>query len=970
MKKFFGKKKNFSRDYEQDWDDLQEYDLTEEGDGYYAEEAGDYVEEGDGYYAETGEAGDYVEEDGYYAEAEETGDYVEEDGYYAEAEETGDYVEEDGYYAETEEAGDYVEEDGYYAEAEEAGDYVEEGDGYYAEEEAGDYAEEDGYYAEEDGYYAETEDPYYAADEYQSEDDFEEDIYYIEDDANYAEPTGNPFRKLWYKIAAMNRGDRVILCTGIVVVFLTLITGVVFAGSRITDKQVEAFATAGSQLDGIEVIGEAGLNSVAEAWIARNQAEQVTEPEIEKPKEYDEQEYANAVTVALKMTSIKKDLKIKITNKKTGKLIPSVPFEVEVTNPKGKVSTWEDEDQDGILYKTDLTPGEYVVSLKEIAGNEKYQISTVGQNIKVKEKLDYEKVDVSDEIKTEAEVDASKEDTAKNDVEEESRLQDTVAWVESTKTPVGETYVEVGKSEISKPSQKSARAGMNSSLTGIAATGLSPAEISAKEQNVVVSLSTVAPFSGINGETVSIEGGNSLGVGQSITLGTRLDNFPGGATYSYVWSVSDSSVASLSSTTDPSVTLTASKNLTAEKKITVGVTVTASVTEQDATGNEQRVVEYSASATKEITITAVPLTISQKEMNLQVGESATLIAKQGEDTSGFQWSSSDASIATVDQKGVVKAVGAGKTTITATKGNASVSCSVKVTAAPEVTDTTPLKDKKGNQVYILKSNGQYVEATAADYEKASKFFIKQQGYKYTGWQTIDGKVYYYDVNGNKVTGTQVIQGVQYNFGSDGALVSSNGTLGIDVSKWNGSIDWKAVKNSGVSYVIIRCGYRGSSQGALIEDPKFKANIQGATAAGLKVGVYFFTQAVNEVEAVEEASMVLSLIKGYKLSYPVFLDVEASGGRADAISKDTRTAVCRAFCQTIQNSGYTAGVYANKTWFSSYIDAGALSAYRIWLAQYAATPTYGGRYDIWQYTSKGQISGISGNVDMNLSYMGY
>jgi GH25 family lysozyme M1 (1,4-beta-N-acetylmuramidase) len=174
----------------------------------------------------------------------------------------------------------------------------------------------------------------------------------------------------------------------------------------------------------------------------------------------------------------------------------------------------------------------------------------------------------------------------------------------------------------------------------------------------------------------------------------------------------------------------------------------------------------------------------------------------------------------------------------------------------------------------------------------------------------------------------------------------------------------------VSYVIIRCGYRGSSQGALIDDPMFATNIKGATAAGLKVGVYFFTQAIDEVEAVEEASMVLDRIKGYRISYPVFLDVESSGGRADGISTETRTAVCKAFCATIQNAGYTAGVYANKTWFTSKINASALSSYKIWLAQYAAAPTYSGRYDIWQYTSKGQVSGISGNVDMNLSYLGY
>ena len=299
----------------------------------------------------------------------------------------------------------------------------------------------------------------------------------------------------------------------------------------------------------------------------------------------------------------------------------------------------------------------------------------------------------------------------------------------------------------------------------------------------------------------------------------------------------------------------------------------------------------------------------------------------------------------------------------------SATCNVTVRRHPREDNVTLLKDAGGQQLYVLVDN-EYREATRADYYTADKFYIKGEA-KYTGWQTLEGKVYYFKADGSKVTGEQIIQGAKYNFASDGSLVTgSNGTVGIDVSKWNGKIDWNAVKNSGISYVIIRCGYRGSAQGSLIEDPKFETNIKGATAAGLKVGVYFFSQAVDETEAVEEASMVLDQIRNYKISYPVFLDVEASGGRADKIDKATRTAVCKAFCQTIQNSGYTAGIYANKTWLESKIDTGSLSAYKIWLAQYAAKPTYKGRYDLWQYRSTGSVSGISGNVDFNISYLGY
>ena len=151
---------------------------------------------------------------------------------------------------------------------------------------------------------------------------------------------------------------------------------------------------------------------------------------------------------------------------------------------------------------------------------------------------------------------------------------------------------------------------------------------------------------------------------------------------------------------------------------------------------------------------------------------------------------------------------------------------------------------------------------------------------------------------------------------------------------------------------------------------FEENIKGATKAGLKVGVYFFTQATDEVEAVYEASFVLDRIKNYRISYPVFLDVEARGGRGDKIDKDTRTAVCKAFCQTIQNAGYTAGIYANKTWLEKRMNISDLGAYKIWLAQYSTEPTYTGRYDMWQYTSTGKVGGIGGDVDLNLSYLGY
>ncbi len=281
-------------------------------------------------------------------------------------------------------------------------------------------------------------------------------------------------------------------------------------------------------------------------------------------------------------------------------------------------------------------------------------------------------------------------------------------------------------------------------------------------------------------------------------------------------------------------------------------------------------------------------------------------------------------------------------------------------------------DSAKNQLYVY-DNGSYRLAKYADYKADNnrKFYRKIVGYVYTGWQNIDGRTYYYTKDHEKVTGKQIIGGVEYEFNSDGSLNNGSGILGIDVSKYQPSINWGSVKASGIDFVIIRCGYRGASTGALIEDPYFKSHIKGAKSAGLKVGVYFFSTALSEAEAVEEASMCAALCSGYGLNYPVFLDVESSSRPGyNTLSASQRTANIKAFCQTIASAGYTPGLYANKTWLTEKINTSSLSC-KIWLAQYNANgPTYSGRYDIWQYTSKGSVNGISGNVDMNKSYLKY
>lgn len=201
--------------------------------------------------------------------------------------------------------------------------------------------------------------------------------------------------------------------------------------------------------------------------------------------------------------------------------------------------------------------------------------------------------------------------------------------------------------------------------------------------------------------------------------------------------------------------------------------------------------------------------------------------------------------------------------------------------------------------------------------------------------------------------------------------------GIDVSYYQSNIDWNAVKADGIDFAIIRVGYRGyGDSGNLREDAKYAQNIQGALNAGLKVGVYIFSQATTTAEAIEEADFVLSRISGYNITFPVVMDFEyasvkgGEGGRLynAGLSKRAATEVCKAFCQRVTSAGYRPMVYANKSMLNSAVYADEISAsYDIWLANYTYETAYSGDYTCWQYTSSGSVNGISGRVDMNFWY---
>ena len=206
---------------------------------------------------------------------------------------------------------------------------------------------------------------------------------------------------------------------------------------------------------------------------------------------------------------------------------------------------------------------------------------------------------------------------------------------------------------------------------------------------------------------------------------------------------------------------------------------------------------------------------------------------------------------------------------------------------------------------------------------------KEEDPAYSGWRTENGKTYYYAQDTNKkVTGLRSIDGKLYYFDANG-VKQDNVTFGIDVSKYQSGLDWNKIKKSGVSFVIIRIGYRGyGAAGNLVKDPMFEEHFTNARNAGLKVGVYFFTQAVNEAEAQEEAEGCNWALNGRMLDYPIFYDTEASTapggtGRADGLGVEDRTKCAIAFCERVKELGYKPGVYASTTWYRKRVDYNTL-----------------------------------------------
>lgn len=238
-----------------------------------------------------------------------------------------------------------------------------------------------------------------------------------------------------------------------------------------------------------------------------------------------------------------------------------------------------------------------------------------------------------------------------------------------------------------------------------------------------------------------------------------------------------------------------------------------------------------------------------------------------------------------------------------------------------------------------------------------------------GWQQIAGSTYYYDQSGTPVTGIQTINGKLCFFDQYGVKAER---LGIDVSFYNKFITWPAVAAQGIDFAILRAGGRGWETGLIYDDRWFQRNLAEARAAGVDLGVYFFSTATNPAEAEQEALYVLECLGGTKLELPIFIDVEYSGdyphGRADNLNRSQRELIINAFCRTVMDRGYAAGVYSGQNYFKFNLDMRSLTKYTLWLASYTKNfrlPNYPGHYDLWQFTESGRVDGITGVVDMNV-----
>lgn len=290
----------------------------------------------------------------------------------------------------------------------------------------------------------------------------------------------------------------------------------------------------------------------------------------------------------------------------------------------------------------------------------------------------------------------------------------------------------------------------------------------------------------------------------------------------------------------------------------------------------------------------------------------------------------------------------------------------------EKTNTT--SEIEEDTAYVFESPYRFYDVFRKEYEmEVNKDIpsnrLKSEGFSYIGTD-LSGKVLS-DVEVTEdtdlfVEGTQM-QGYTGIIKYDDEKYTSR--FGIDVSKFQGNVNYEKVKEAGVDFVIVRVGFRGyGSSGSLSEDKRYRQNIENAQAAGLDVGVYFYAQAINEEEAYEEADYVLGLIEDYDINLPVVYDPEHvldDVARTDDVTGEQFTLNAKAFSDRIMEAGYEPMIYANMLWEAYELDFSKLPGVKIWYADYELKPQSPYEFLMWQYSQVGHISGIDGTVDLNM-----
>lgn len=286
-----------------------------------------------------------------------------------------------------------------------------------------------------------------------------------------------------------------------------------------------------------------------------------------------------------------------------------------------------------------------------------------------------------------------------------------------------------------------------------------------------------------------------------------------------------------------------------------------------------------------------------------------------------------------------------------------------------------LKDKFDENGKAVPVNGGSVsEVRTRPVIEKEETFYQLDGKKILMQNSVYGEVFmpvFADVPACSLDMNSLVTRNGYAFYKENEEITS--IAGIDVSEHQGDIDWNAVKNAGIEFAIIRVGYRTYGGGEITLDTTFEQNLRNADAAGIKTGVYFFSQAIDPEEAIEEADAVIDAIRPYNITYPVIFDWELITGdsaRTDAMTVDNLADACISFCERVKSAGYTPMIYQNKNTTMFKLDLPKLQDYDFWLAEYGDKPTYYYDYQMWQYSSTGKVPGINGEVDMNISFKDY